>query len=163
MQNVSVAERLLYGRAEDSDTEPVIPVAARPGTALVGRILLATIFVISGIAKVVDPAGTMQHMRDAGIPYADTLIWFAAAAELGGALLLVSGLFARVGALVLIAFLIPTTFIFHHFWDLAMPEQLTQMVNFLKNLAIMGGLAALVAYGAGRYSLDYLIRRPMQP
>jgi putative oxidoreductase len=164
MQNVSFAERLLYGRAEDPEVDPpVIFVATRPGTALAARLLLAAIFVISGIAKIADPVGTMGHMRDAGIPYADVLIWVAAAAELTGAALLIAGLFTRVGALMLIAFLIPTTLIFHHFWDLAMPEQLTQSVNFLKNLAIIGGLSALVAYGAGRYSLDYLLRRPMQP
>ena len=65
----------------------------------------------------------------------------------------------RVGALGLLVFLIPTTVIFHDFWNLAGPERAMQMVNFLKNLAIMGGLTLLIADGPGRFAFDTAIRR----
>jgi putative oxidoreductase len=156
-------ERLAYGRVEDPETDPaVLPLAARPGTALVGRVLLAAIFMVSGIAKVTDPTGTIAHMERVGIPEASTLVWIAGFAEIAGGASLLTGLLARIGALGLILFLIPTTLWFHAFWMYDGEQQLPQMVNFMKNLAILGGLWLVVAYGAGRYSLDYLLRRPQQ-
>lgn len=156
-------ERLAYGRVEDPEIDPaVLPLAGRPTTALVGRLLLAAIFLLSGIAKITDPVGTIAHMRSVGIPAADLLVWIAGVAEILGGASLLLGLLARIGALGLILFLIPTTLLFHAFWLYSGDEQLAQMVNFTKNLAILGGLWLVVAYGAGRYSFDYLVRRPQQ-
>ena len=127
--------------------------------ALLGRLLLAAIFLMSGIAKLTDMPGTIAHMTKVGIPYADTLVVVAGVAEILGAASLILGLLTRVGAFGLILFMIPTTLIFHAFWNAEGAEHLTQMVNFMKNLAIIGGLATLVAFGASRFSVDHRIRR----
>jgi putative oxidoreductase len=129
----------------------------------VGRILLAGIFLSAGFAKVADPAGTAAAMTAEGIPASQLLVWLAAAAEILGGLSLLVGLFARVGAAILILFLVPTTLIFHDFWAYSGQEQVMQMSNFFKNIAIMGGLALVIAYGAGRFSVDRKIREPLQP
>jgi putative oxidoreductase len=160
----SIPERLVYGRPEDPDIDPpIIHVARRPGTAFVGRLLLAGIFLVSGIAKLTDPEAAIAHMAAQGIQGADILVWVAGIAEVTGAAALIFGAFTRLAAMGLVLFLIPTTIIFHDFWMLTGQEQVMQMANFLKNVAIAGGLAAIVAYGAGRYSLDYLVRRPIEP
>lgn len=163
MQPVNVAERLAFGRVEDPEQNPMqVHLVTRPWTALVGRCLLAAIFLVSGIAKVTDTSGTVAHMTAAGIPAPHVLVWFAAFAEIFGALSLITGLLARIGAIGLMVFLAVATFCFHDFWNYSGAEQLPQMVNFMKNLAIGGGLALVVAYGAGRYSLDRKIRWPIE-
>lgn len=126
----------------------------RPAIALAGRILLGAIFLISGIAKFVNPEETVAYMQAAGIPYADTLRMIAGAAEILGAVSLIVGFHARTGAAGLILFLIPTTIFFHGFWMMEGAEAKMQMVQFLKNLCIMGGLAMIAAMGPGRYSVD---------
>jgi putative oxidoreductase len=127
--------------------------------ALLGRLLIAAIFLMSGIAKLTDTPGTVAHMTSMGIPYADTLAVVAGIAEVLGAISIAVGLLTRVGAFGLILFMIPTTLIFHAFWNYHGEERLPQMVNFMKNLAIIGGLATLVAFGAGRFSLGRRQRR----
>ncbi len=116
--------------------------------SLVGRILLAAIFVISGYNKLMGPAGTQKHMADAGLPAVQVLYVLTVMIELGGGLLLVLGYRARVVAAIMFLFLIPVTLTFHT--KFAEPMQ---MVNFLKNLGIMGGLLMVVAYGAGAISI----------
>lgn len=127
--------------------------------ALIGRLLLAAIFLVSGIAKLTDTATTVSHMTAAGIPYADTLALVAGAAEVLGAIAIATGFLTRAAAVGLILFMIPTTLIFHAFWNVGGEQRLTQMVNFMKNLAIIGGLFVLMAQGAGRLSLDHRMRR----
>ncbi len=112
--------------------------------SLVGRVLLAVIFVISGYNKLMDPAGTQQHMAQAGLPAVQVLYVLTVIVELGGGLLLVLGYRPREVAGILFLFLIPVTLTFHtKFSD---PMQTGQ---FLKNLGIMGGLLMVVAFGAG--------------
>lgn len=163
MSHASIAERIAFGRPlerfEDRVGSHVMP---RPTTALVGRILLATLFMASGAGKLMDLSGTAGHMTEQGIPAAQTLALIAAFAEIAGGLSLLAGFLTRIGALGLIAFMIPTTLLLHDFWTFEGQEQRMQMVNFLKNLAIMGGLVLLVAYGPGRYSLDAKIRKPVE-
>jgi putative oxidoreductase len=164
LENVSIAERVAFGRPLDPDRDPeVIHVVARPATALIGRILLGAIFLMSGIAKVTDTAGTIGHMNANGIPGADVLVWVAALAEIFGGISIVFGFLTRIGALGLTVFMVVATLVFHDFWNFTGAEQKTQMINFMKNLSVMGGLLLLVAYGAGRYSADYAMRRPMSP
>jgi putative oxidoreductase len=163
LTNTSVAERLAYGRPLDPALDDTIRVVDRPGTALIGRILLAVIFVASGITKLAAYEQSLGFMTSAGLPAPEVLLVLAAIAEIAGGAAILTGFLTRIGALGLIIFLIPTTLIFHRFWDLAEPERTMQLGNFLKNLAIAGGLALLVAYGPGRYSLDGALRKPMQP
>jgi putative oxidoreductase len=163
LMETSVAERIAYGRPLDPSLDDTIRVVDRPGTALVGRILLAAIFLLSGITKLVNYEQTLGHMAGAGIPSPEALLVVAALAEILGGISILTGFLTRLGSIGLILFMIPTTIIFHGFWRFAEPERTMQVVNVMKNLGIMGGLVLLVAYGPGRYSLDGTLRKPMQP
>lgn len=156
--NPSIAERRPFDHDIDDDV-PARPDTAHPTAALIGRLLIAAIFLMSGIAKLTDTSGTVAHMTAMNIPYPDTLAIVAGVAEILGAVALIAGFLTRLGSLGLILYMIPTTLIFHAFWQYSGKEQMPQMVNFMKNLAIIGGLSALVAFGAGRFSLDHVMRR----
>jgi putative oxidoreductase len=159
--NPSIAEHRGFERLTgERDVVDVEVVRDHATAALIGRFLMAAIFVVSGVAKLTDTAGTAAHMTQMGIPYAETLALVAGGAEVLGALAIAAGLLTRLGSLGLILFMIPTTLIFHAFWAYEGQERMPQMVNFMKNVAIVGGLAALYAFGAGRFSLDHLIHRP---
>ncbi|HUL41068.1 MAG TPA: DoxX family protein [Burkholderiales bacterium] len=119
---------------------------------LIGRILLAAIFVISGFGKIMAFHATAGYMASRGLPIAEVLLVPTIIIELGGGLMLLLGWNARWAALALFLFIIPTTLIFHPFW-IADATQMQNKVNFLKNLAIMGGMLYVMAYGSGRFSL----------
>jgi putative oxidoreductase len=161
----SIAERFTWGRPYDPVADDtLVPVVPRSGTALVGRILISAIFLVSGFAKLTDPAGAVGYMQSAGISHADTLVWIAAFAEILGGLSILFGFLTRIGALGLFVYLAITTVLMHRFWGGVPPEAAkTQMVQFMKNLCIMGGLLMVVAMGPGRYSVDRRIRRPKAP
>jgi putative oxidoreductase len=163
LTDTSVAERIAYGRPLDPSLDDTIRVVDRPGTALIARILLGAIFVLSGITKLVNYDQTLAHMTAAGIPSTEALLVIAALAEILGGISILTGFLARIGAIGLLLFLAVTTAVFHAFWRFEEPERTMQLVNFMKNLAIGGGLFLLVAYGPGRYSLDGTLRKPMQP
>jgi putative oxidoreductase len=159
-----MAERVAFGRVLDPFRDDTHAHAApRPGTMLAGRLLLAAIFIVSGSAKLIDHDGTVGHMAAQGIPAADLLAYVAGIAEILGAASLVFGFLTRIGGLGLILFMIPTTLIFHGFWAFEGDQQRLQMIQFLKNMALVGGLAMIVACGAGRYSLDSKLRWPNPP
>ena len=121
--------------------------------ALIGRILLSCIFLVSAYAKLADWSSSVQMMEAKGIPAASFLLLLAVIIEGLGGLAILTGLFARAGATALFFYLIPVTVIFHSFWDLADAQRNIQLVSFLKNLSIMGGLALLSAFGPGRLSI----------
>ncbi|MDQ6733901.1 MAG: DoxX family protein [Nitrospirota bacterium] len=125
---------------------------------LVGRILIAAIFLMSGIGKIADPQGTQQYMQAMGMTWATTLFYVGAIVlEVGGGLSLLLGYWTRAGAIALILFMIPTTLMFHtNFADQ------NQMIHFLKNLAMFGGLFYVAAYGAGPLSMDARLGGPMR-
>lgn len=120
---------------------------------LIGRILLGLIFVVSGINKITGFEGTQQYMAEFGVPATRVLLVGAILVEIFGGLSLMFGYWARAGAAVLVLFLIPTTLIFHTDFG-----QQTQVVMFLKNLSIMGGLLLVVAYGSGPFRVRSLER-----
>lgn len=123
--------------------------------ALVGRILVAAIFVLSGINKMGDFAGTSAMMSSVGLPMAEALLAMTILIEVVGGLMLVIGWQTRFAAAVLFLFMIPVTVVFHNPWavaDGAAAQQ--QLIHFLKNLAIAGGLLNLLAFGAGAYSVE---------
>src|SRR4051794_5610573 len=113
--------------------------------SLVGRILLGSIFLLSALGKVTGWSTTAGYMASKGMPLVPFFLAAAMLVELGGGLSLLTGFQARWGALALAAYLIPTTLIFHNFWAFQGQEQQMQMVHFLKNLAIMGGLFQVAA------------------
>ncbi len=114
-----------------------------------GRLLLAVIFLLSGVGKIFAPGPTQAYIASAGLPLPFVAYGLAILVEVGGGLLLVFGYQTRTVALVLAAFTIATALGFHH--DFADQKQMT---HFLKNVAIAGGLLQVVAFGAGRFSLD---------
>ncbi|MCL4316334.1 MAG: DoxX family protein [Gammaproteobacteria bacterium] len=121
---------------------------------LAGRLLLAHIFILSGYRKLTGWEGTLGYMASKGLPMTEVLLALTILVELGGGLLLLLGYKARWAATAIFLFLIPVTLIFHNFWALAGQEQFTQLIQFQKNLAIMGGMLYVMVYGSGAYSLS---------
>ncbi|MEO8530354.1 MAG: DoxX family protein [Deltaproteobacteria bacterium] len=118
-------------------------------TLLLGRVLIALIFVLSGIGKVFDFAGTAGYIASVGLPLASVGVVVAIVVELIGGLMLLAGYKTRLVALVVAAFTIVAAILFHN--NLA--DQM-QMIMFLKNLAIAGGLLFVAVFGPGRLSVD---------
>jgi putative oxidoreductase len=116
---------------------------------LIARIFLSAIFLKSALGKIMDPAGTQQFMASYGMPFTGLFLIGAIVLELAGGLSVLIGYKARWGAALLVIFLIPTTLIFHTKFSDAV-----QMIMFMKNLAIVGGLLMVAYFGAGPVSLD---------
>ena len=115
----------------------------------IGRILLSLIFLGSAATKIADPAGTQAYMAAYGLPMTHILLLGAIATELLGGLALLVGLETQRVAFVLSGFLLSATLIFH----IRLGEQ-QQLLHFLKNVSILGGLLLLMAEGSGPLSLD---------
>jgi len=121
---------------------------------LIGRILMSQIFILAGITKVMNFSMMTGYVAAAHLPLPKVSLAIAAAIEILGGLAILTGFHTKVAAWILFLFLIPTTLLFHNFWAMQGMERQDNMGHFQKNLAIMGGLLLLAAYGAGRYSLD---------
>ncbi|WP_028989614.1 DoxX family protein [Thermithiobacillus tepidarius DSM 3134] len=121
---------------------------------LLGRILLVLLFLLSGYNKVAGFSQTAGYMASKSLPMIEVLLVLSILVELGGALMILLGWRARWGALALFLWMIPVTFIFHNFWAVDPAQMQNQMNHFMKNLAIMGGLLYVTAYGSGPYSID---------
>ena len=119
---------------------------------VVGRVALGTVFLVSGLGKLAAWRGTVAYAGSKGVP--EILLVIATALELLGAVSVVVGFRARWGALALLIFLVPVTLVFHNFWAVPAEQQQMEMANFLKNLAIGGGLLIVVGRGAGSFSID---------
>ncbi|HTD07196.1 DoxX family protein [Undibacterium sp.] len=105
-----------------------------------GRALIGALFLISGLGKIAGFAGVAGWMASAGLPFASLLLAATIAIEVGGGLLLILGFQARWAALLIALFLIPVTATFHAFWSADAASFQNQFTQFLKNLAIFGGL-----------------------
>src|SRR5947209_6854851 len=128
---------------------------------LVARILISQIFLISGVMKIVNWSGTEADMAGRGMFWIPFFHVAAMLVELGAGLALVLGYKARLGALLLFLFLIPVTLTFHNFWTYTDPkEQQVNMLFFMHNLTLMGGLLLVMTFGPGPLSLDLWRRRP---
>ncbi|MGC2696050.1 MAG: DoxX family protein [Candidatus Angelobacter sp.] len=110
---------------------------------LLGRVLLSAIFILSGLGKLPHFHDVAGLMASKGIPLATVALVITLVIEIGGGLLVLTGFKARYAALVIALWLIPVTLVFHNFWAAPAAQQQEQMINFLKNLAIMGGLLIL--------------------
>ena len=128
--------------------------SANDMTTLAGRILIAVIFLISGFFKVGGYAQIVAYATAVHLPAPGVAIAAAAAVELAGGLAILVGFKTRFAAWLLFLYLIPVTYVFHNFWAVQGQEQQMQMVNFLKNVAIMGAMLVLSVNGAGSYSVD---------
>ena len=121
---------------------------------LAGRILLASLFVISGIGKISGFEGTVGYIASKGLPLPQLAAVAAIVVELGAGILLVIGWQARWAATALFLFLIPTTLLFHNFWAYDGSQAQMQQIQFMKNLSIMGGMLYIMAFGAGAFGID---------
>jgi putative oxidoreductase len=116
-----------------------------------GRLLIAVIFVLSGVGKLAAPAATQAYIASAGLPAPLLAYLVAVVVELGGGILLVLGYQTRIVAAIMALFTLAAAFSFHT----AFGDQ-NQMIHFLKNIAMVGGMLQVVAFGAGALSLDAL-------
>lgn len=127
---------------------------------LTGRLLLAYIFVMSGWNKIGGFEGTVGYITSVGgLPVPTIAAIIAIIVEMGGGLLIVVGYKARWAAAALAIFTLVTALFFHAYWAAPAEEMQNQMIHFMKNLAIAGGLLYVAACGSGAYSLDRAVDR----
>jgi putative oxidoreductase len=117
--------------------------------ATFGRLLLAAIFLVSGLGKTANPQMTQGYIASAGLPFPLLAYFTAIAIEIGGGALLVVGFQSRIVGIVMAVFTVAAALSFHHNF-----ADQDQMAHFLKNIAITGGLLQVVAFGAGSVSID---------
>ena len=122
--------------------------------SLLGRILLALLFVPSGFSKIGGFAGTVGYIASKGVPLPELAAAAAIGVELGLGLLLLIGWQTRWAALGIALFTVVITFIFHNFWAVPAEQVMAQQQNFFKNMAAVGGLLTVAAWGAGAWSVD---------
>lgn len=124
-------------------------------TPLAGRILMSVVFLISGFFKIGGYSQMVAYSGSKGLPMASVAIACAAVLELAAGLAIIIGFQTKIAAWLLFLYLIPVTFFFHNFWAMQGAEQQQNMIDFLKNVSIMGGLVILAYNGAGPYSVDH--------
>ena len=122
--------------------------------ALVGRLLLALLFLPAGISKIGGFAGTVGYIASKGLPMPSVAAVIAIMVEVAGAVALIAGFGTRWAALALAGFTFIATFLFHNFWAMPAEQVMMQQLMFFKNIAVVGGLLVLAAHGAGAWSVD---------
>jgi len=136
-------------QAQVADNSVARPLISPNAAALAGRVLLAMLFLLSGINKVAQPDPTLAYINAVGLPFAPVVLAGSALVEIGGSVALVLGYRTRFAAAVLAVFTVLAALIFHsNFADQ------NQFIHFFKNIAITGGLLQVFAFGGGRLSLD---------
>jgi putative oxidoreductase len=122
--------------------------------SLAARLLLALLFLPAGISKLTGFEGTVGYISSAGLPLPEVGAALALTVEIGAGLALIAGFGTRTAALVLALFTLAASYFFHNYWALPVDQQFVQQLLFFKNVAVTGGLLALVAFGAGGWSVD---------
>ena len=122
--------------------------------ALAARALIALLFIPAGFAKIGGFAGTAGYIAAMGVPFPELCAAIAIVVELGLGLTLLVGWQARWSALAIAVFTVVITFIFHAFWNVPAEQVMQQQQAFFKNIAVVGGLLAIAAFGPGAWSLD---------
>ena len=122
--------------------------------ALIGRLLLALLFLPAGISKIGGFAGTVGYITSKGMPLPTVAAAIAIIVEVGGGLALIAGFGTRWAALALAVFTFIASFFFHNYWGVPAGQAMVQQLMFFKNIAVVGGLLVLAAHGAGAWSLD---------
>ena len=126
-----------------------VPSAITTIVPAAGRVLISTIFILSGLSKLAAPAMTIGYIQSVGLPLPTVAYGIAAFIEVVGGITLLLGYRTRIVAGVLFLFTLATAVFFHnHFGDQ------NQFIHFFKNIAIAGGLLHVIAFGGGRVSLD---------
>jgi putative oxidoreductase len=118
-------------------------------TALLGRVLISAIFILSGISKLTAPAMMIGYIQSVGLPFPSLALGLAVLIEIVGGVALVLGFQTRIVAAILALFTVVTALAFHS----SLGDQ-NQFIHFFKNIAMTGGLLQVLVLGAGQYSLD---------
>lgn len=121
---------------------------------LVGRLLLALMFVLAGFSKLGGIEGTAAYIASAGLPMATALAVIVGLLELVGGIAIMLGYHARWAALALGLFTLAASLLFHNFWSMPADKAFVQQLMFMKNMSVAGGLFVVAALGAGALSLD---------
>ncbi|SDH23428.1 DoxX family protein [Paraburkholderia phenazinium] len=121
---------------------------------LVTRILLMALFVLFGWSKLTGFSGTVAYMTQTGAPMPEISAVIAVVMEFVVGIAIVVGLYTRPLAVLLALYTLGTAFIAHHYWTMSGMEQYVNMINFYKNVSIIGGLLLLSVTGPGKYSFD---------
>jgi putative oxidoreductase len=124
--------------------------------SLIGRVLLCAIFLMSAVGQDIPKYNAItKDMANHGIPYPQYALGGAIAFLILGSFLVIVGLWARLGAFLLLVFLILASVFYHNFWDMTtFDEWQNQMIHFMKNLSMVGGMLVLIGIGPGPWSLD---------
>ena len=122
--------------------------------ALIGRVLLALLFIPAGFSKLTGFAGTVGYIASKGVPMPELAAAAGVGVELGLGLLVLVGFQTRWAALGMALFTLIISFIFHNFWGVPAEQIMAQSQQFFKNMAIVGGLLTVAAWGAGAWSVD---------
>jgi len=124
--------------------------------ATIGRIIIGLFFLAAGASKIINPAPVQQiaHMIDSGVPWPELMFTLAAACETTAGLCFILGLHVRLVSLLLFAFTVFVSVLLHAFWTFEGHERTVQMIMFIKNIALSGGLLAFAGFGPGKLSLD---------
>ncbi len=133
-------------------------------TDLIARIFIAIMFYYEAFDSFLLFSQTKETMTKYGITWKqDFLLTSVIVFLILGATLVLIGYYSNIGAILLLAYLIPSTLIFYSFWDVPKDVMRIQLINFMKNLAIIGGLLLLVVNKPGKYSIKrlfYVMRLP---
>lgn len=121
---------------------------------LAARILIALIFVLSGFGKISGFEGTVAYIASKGLPLPQLAAIGAIIVELGGGILLIFGWRARWAAAAMLVFTAVAAFLFHNFWAVPPEQAQNQMIHFMKNISMMGGLLFVLIHGSGTLSVD---------
>ncbi|MFM6962107.1 MAG: DoxX family protein [Polynucleobacter victoriensis] len=127
--------------------------------ALVGRLLMAVIFIMAGISKISGFSGTAGYIASVGLPMPEALTAATIVLEVVGGLALVVGYRLRLFAVLLAGFTLLAGLFFHNFWAMPPEVQHIQQIMFMKNLSIAGGLLIIAAFGGGAWSLDAKLKQ----
>ena len=122
--------------------------------SLVGRLLLAALFLPAGLSKISGFEGTVGYIASAGLPLPQLAAVLAIAVEIIAPIALILGWGTRWAALALALFTLVASFGFHNFWAMPADQAFMQQLMFFKNIAVVGGLLVLAAFGAGALSVD---------
>ena len=131
-----------------------MPTSSQNFLSLLGRILIAILFLPSGIGKIGNFGGTVGYIASQGLPLPPVAAVVAVVVEVLVVLALLVGFKTRGAALILAIFTMVAAVFFHRYWDAPAAQAMMQQINFYKNLAIAGGLLSFAAWGAGAWSVD---------
>jgi putative oxidoreductase len=126
----------------------------QPAVLLASRVLLALVFVVFGIRKLLAVSGTAGYFAKLGVPAAEIAVWLVILIEIGGGVLLILGWKTRLVAWLLAGFVVVATLLAHRYWEFEGAQYVPQLTSFMKNLSIIGGLLMVAACGPGRMSVD---------